>query len=70
MNLRRTMSEGDDRASEQGSASVDVDLTLIDEMLRMTPTERLRQNDRMATLAARLRESFEACGTSWPSRES
>jgi hypothetical protein len=35
-----------------------VDVTLIDEMLRLTPTERLRQNDRMAALAAKLREAF------------
>jgi hypothetical protein len=42
-------------------------VTLIDEMLRMTPAERLRQNDRMAGLASRLREAFEN-GTSWPNR--
>jgi hypothetical protein len=47
---------------------VDVDLTLIDEMLRMTPAERLRQNDRMAALATRLREAFEGAKAPWPNR--
>ncbi len=37
-----------------------VDGTLIDEMLRLSPAERLRQNDRMATLAAELRKAFGA----------
>jgi hypothetical protein len=32
-----------------------VDVSLIDEMLRMSPSERLRQNDRMAALTAKLR---------------
>lgn len=36
-----------------------VDDTLIDEMLRLTPVERLRQNDRAATTATKLREAFE-----------
>jgi hypothetical protein len=54
------MGEGDERdggevtAQPEASAPA-VDLTLIDEMLRLSPGERLRQNDRMAALAARLR---------------
>ena len=36
----------------------EVDVTLIDEMLRLSPEERLRQNDRSLTLAAQLREAF------------
>ena len=39
---------------------VRVDVTLIDEMLRLTPKQRLEQNDRMATLAVRLRTAVEA----------
>jgi len=37
-----------------------VDVTLIDEMLRMTVRQRLEQNDRMAALAVKLRAAFEA----------
>lgn len=39
-----------------------VDGTLIDEMLRLTPAQRLRQNDRMAGLAFQLREAFGVPG--------
>jgi hypothetical protein len=39
-----------------------VDGSLIDEMLRLSPVERLRQNDRMATLAAKLTEAFARAG--------
>ncbi|HEY2900791.1 MAG TPA: hypothetical protein VGL59_09465 [Polyangia bacterium] len=42
-----------------GKAAAAIDVTLIDEMLRLSPLERLRQNDRIAALAARLREAFE-----------
>jgi hypothetical protein len=51
---------------------VRVDVTLIDEMLRLTPKQRLEQNDRMATLAVRLRTAFEAGrrGPGWTSRGS
>jgi hypothetical protein len=38
---------------------VEVDVTLIDAALRMTPVERLRLNDRMATLVAKLRDAFD-----------
>jgi hypothetical protein len=37
----------------------DVDITLIDEMLRLTPRQRLAQNDRMAALAVRLQTAFK-----------
>ena len=45
---------------EQQDAAAFVDVTLIDEMLRLSPAERLRQNDRAAALAARLRAAFSA----------
>jgi hypothetical protein len=46
---------GDGDEGEQGSeaASSHVDVTLIDEMLRLSPIERLRPNDRVASLAAK-----------------
>ena len=43
---------------------------LIDEMLRMSPSERLRQNDRMAALAGKLREAFLAGEREWRARTS
>jgi hypothetical protein len=61
------MSEGEDQAEGEGAEAVAVDVTLIDEMFRMTPAERLRQNDRMAAFATRLREAFEN-RTWWPNR--
>ncbi|HVX94139.1 MAG TPA: hypothetical protein VHK47_04425 [Polyangia bacterium] len=66
------MSEGQEPGedSEAETAGVDVtlgvDATLIEEMLRLSPAERLRQNDRMATLAAKLRAAFETGATRWP----
>ena len=44
--------------SGEPEAAPDVDVTLIDEMLRMTPEQRLRQNDRMAALALKLMRRF------------
>ena len=58
---------GDD---EHGGPSVEVDVTLIDETLRLTPAERLRQNDRLAALAVRLQQAFLARKRQWPSRGS
>ena len=57
---------------EEKKTTVDVDVTLIDEMLRLTPKQRLEQNDRMATLAVRLRRAFAAGSEKpgWPSRDS
>jgi hypothetical protein len=37
-------------------------------MLRMPPLERLRQNDRMAALAAKLRDAFLARKREWKAR--
>jgi hypothetical protein len=37
----------------------DVDCTLIESTLRLSVGERLRQNDRMATLTMRLRRAFK-----------
>jgi hypothetical protein len=38
-------------------------------MLRMSPAERLRQNDRMAALAMKLREAFSGRQGEWSNRE-
>jgi hypothetical protein len=60
------MSESDEPPDGAPSDSV-VDVDLIYEMLRISPSERLRQNDRMAALAVKLREAFatkdEECKT-------
>ena len=53
---------------EREGAAASVDVTLIDEMLRLSPSERLRQNDRAATLAARLQVAFSAKAGTWPNR--
>ena len=53
-----------DPTEKPGHTSVDV--TLIDEMLRLSPGERLRQNDRVASLAARLKQAFSAKALRWP----
>ena len=37
-----------------------VDITLIDEMIRLTPEQRLRQNDRAVQAAEELRHAFAA----------
>jgi hypothetical protein len=57
---------------ESQDEPVRVDVTLIDEMLRLTPKQRLQQNDRMATLAVRLRAALEPRGRKpgWTSRDS
>jgi hypothetical protein len=55
-------------ADEHEEVAVSVDVTLIDEMLRLSPAERLRQNDRAAGLAARLQAAFSAKLERWPSR--
>jgi hypothetical protein len=61
---------GDSDEGEQGSEveSCSVDVTLIDEMLRLSPIERLRQNDRVASLAAKLRAAFDSSAARWPTR--
>jgi hypothetical protein len=55
--------------SPEGKVASTVDVSLIEEMLRMSPAERLRLNDRMATLATKLQEAFSIRQTQWPSRE-
>jgi hypothetical protein len=62
------MSEGQELGEDSEAETAGVDVTLIEEMLRLSPAERLRQNDRMATLAAKLRAAFETGATRWPNR--
>jgi hypothetical protein len=45
-------------ADKDAPPSAVVDTSLIDEMLRLVPAERLRQNDRMASLVAKLQVAF------------
>jgi hypothetical protein len=61
------MSDSDRRPDDAETDPV-VDVGLIDEMLRMSPSERLRQNDRMAALAVKLREAFVAREGEWKAR--
>jgi hypothetical protein len=56
-------------SEESNTESASVDISLIDEMLRLSPAERLRQNDRMAALAAKLKSSFLAGQERWLNRE-
>jgi hypothetical protein len=42
-----------------------VDVTLIEETLRLSPADRLRQNDRAAALAVRLQTAFSAQAEQW-----
>jgi hypothetical protein len=60
------MSERQEPGEDSEAETAGVDVTLIEEMLRPSPAERLRQNDRMATLAAKLRAAFETGATRWP----
>lgn len=46
-----------------------VDKSLIDEMLRLSPAERLRQNDRRASLAVKLRAAFSRRECPWSKPE-
>ena len=54
-----------DQPPDDAEIEAAVDVGLIDEMLRMSPLERLRQNDRMAALATKLREAFLAREREW-----
>jgi hypothetical protein len=63
------MRQRDGRGGDADAEGSGVDLTLIDEMLRLTPLERLRQNDRMAALAVELRDAFAARNARWPNRD-
>ena len=51
------------------NAERQVDVTLIEEMLRLTPAQRLRQNDRVASLATRLRQAFAGRNAECPNHE-
>ena len=66
------MSEQNQTPERTRGSAGGVDVTLVDEMLRMTVRERLEQNDRMATLAIKLRAAFQAGkgGRAWKSRGS
>jgi hypothetical protein len=46
-----------------------VDTSLVDAMLRLTPEERLRQNDRMLRTIKDLRDAFAAARPDDASRE-
>ncbi len=59
----------DERGAGPTAQPRDVDVTLIDEMLRMSPEERLRQNDRMVALVASLQEAFAAGTIEWRNRK-
>jgi hypothetical protein len=50
----------DDCALEATHDEHGVDLTLIDEMLRLEPIERLRMNDRAINAVLELRDAFAA----------
>ena len=63
------MNESDQPPGDAETAGA-VDVGLIDEMLRLPPSERLRQNDRMAALAAKLRQAFLAKEREWKARTS
>lgn len=56
-------------ADDPDEAPVAVDVSLIDEMLRLTPAERVRQNDRVASLAVKLREAFAVGDAACPNHE-
>ena len=47
-------------ASETDALLAGIDVTLIDEMLRLTPEERIELNDRMRTTVEELRRGFGA----------
>jgi hypothetical protein len=63
------MSESEEQP-EGAPSDAGADVGLIDEMLRMSPSERLRQNDRMAALAVKLREAFAMKDGAWKIRGS
>jgi hypothetical protein len=63
------MSERGDGPDGKGSDAPVVDVTLIDEMLRMTVRQRPEENDRMAALAVGLRAVFHAREAVWKSHD-
>ena len=66
------MSELSHRPAEDQVSAGGVDLTLVDEMLRMSVRQRLEQNDRMAAQVVRLKAAFEVAKgrDGWTSRGS
>jgi len=54
---------------DKAAEPVAVDTSLIDEMLRLSPAERLRQNDRVASLALKLRAAFSGREKEWSNRK-
>jgi hypothetical protein len=58
-----------ERPAQPATEPVAVDASLIDEMLRLSPVERLRQNDRAASLALKLRAAFAARQQEWSNRK-
>jgi hypothetical protein len=48
---------------DPGEEPVDVDVTLVDAMLALTPAERLRANDRMVRTVEELRHGFAVART-------
>lgn len=72
LGYKSDMAPGTKRPPAQAAAGERpaVDVTLIDAMLQMSPVERLRQNDRMAAVAMKLKEAFARKTAEWPSRKS
>jgi hypothetical protein len=56
------MSDGERPSVDQRPV---VDASLIEDMLRLTPLQRLHQNDRAAALAVSLQEAFSRQGEAW-----
>ena len=56
--MPRTPSRGSPPDLPEGP--IEVDVTLIDAMLALTPEERIRENDRMLRAIEELRHGFEA----------
>ena len=59
----------EERDTSHIESPVVVDTSLIDAMLRLTPDERLRQNDRMLRTIKDLRDAFAARRPDHASRE-
>jgi hypothetical protein len=60
---------GHPTGSEPARSGTVVDVTLIEEFLALSPVERLRQNDRVATLAVSLQSAFGVDPKRWLSRD-
>jgi hypothetical protein len=62
------MSEAQAHGEVDEAETTGVGVTLIDELLRLSPIERLRQNDRVASLAVKLKAAFDSGAARWPTR--